>query len=109
MSNGRSAFQALTVEEYEAVSYIRYGFFRVIYIQNEYYDISFSIMFKFFSSFGFIYMLSSLIVISFFFFFQRELKKPAIGKEYFNRMNLEAIVTNYPYRKNLHKEDILKG
>lgn len=24
-------------------------------------------------------------------------------------MNLEAIVTNYPYRKNLPKEDIAKG
>ncbi|WVZ26568.1 hypothetical protein V8G54_005112 [Vigna mungo] len=54
--NGRSLYQALTVEEYEA----------------------------------------------------RELKKPAIGKEYFNHMNLEAIVTNYPYRKNLAKEDIVK-
>ncbi|KAK9272613.1 hypothetical protein L1049_002988 [Liquidambar formosana] len=38
----------------------------------------------------------------------RELKKPSIGKEYFNYMNLEAIVTNYPYRKNLPKEDIIK-
>lgn len=38
----------------------------------------------------------------------RDLKKPSIGKEYFNRMNLEAIVTNYPYRKNLPKEDIAK-
>ncbi|XP_057417744.1 dual specificity protein kinase YAK1 homolog isoform X2 [Lotus japonicus] len=38
----------------------------------------------------------------------RDLKKPAIGKEYFNHMNLEAIVTNYPYRKNLPKEDIVK-
>ncbi|KOM32070.1 hypothetical protein LR48_Vigan01g162600 [Vigna angularis] len=54
--NGRSLYQVLTVEEYEA----------------------------------------------------RELKKPAIGKEYFNHMNLEAIVTNYPYRKNLAKEDIVK-
>jgi len=40
---------------------------------------------------------------------QRDLKKPSIGKEYFNHMNLEAIVTNYPYRKNLPKEDIVKG
>ena len=40
---------------------------------------------------------------------QRELKKPLIGKEYFNHKNLEAIVTNYPYRKNLPKEDIIKG
>ncbi|KAE9614509.1 hypothetical protein Lal_00012119 [Lupinus albus] len=38
----------------------------------------------------------------------RDLKKPSIGKEYFSHMNLEAIVTNYPYRKNLPKEDILK-
>ncbi|KAK7262736.1 hypothetical protein RJT34_30316 [Clitoria ternatea] len=38
----------------------------------------------------------------------RELKKPTIGKEYFNHMNLEAIVVNYPYRKNLPKEDIVK-
>jgi hypothetical protein len=37
------------------------------------------------------------------------LKKPSIGKEYFKHMNLEAIVTNYPYRKNLPKEDIAKG
>ncbi|XP_027345337.1 dual specificity protein kinase YAK1 homolog isoform X2 [Abrus precatorius] len=54
--NGRSVYQALTVEEYEA----------------------------------------------------REMKKPSIGKEYFHHMNLEAIVTNYPYRKNLPKEDIVK-
>ncbi|CAL1412247.1 unnamed protein product [Linum trigynum] len=53
---GRTAYQALTIEEYEA----------------------------------------------------REMKKPAMGKEYFNRMNLEAIVTNYPYRKNLAQEDVLK-
>ncbi|CAL5368012.1 unnamed protein product [Camellia sinensis] len=38
----------------------------------------------------------------------RELKKPSIGKEYFNHMNLEAIVTKYPYRKNLLEEDIVK-
>ncbi|XP_065852226.1 dual specificity protein kinase YAK1 homolog [Euphorbia lathyris] len=38
----------------------------------------------------------------------RELKKPSIGKEYFHHMNLEAIVTNYPYRKNLPQEDIIK-
>ncbi|KAJ6858509.1 dual specificity protein kinase YAK1 [Populus alba x Populus x berolinensis] len=37
-----------------------------------------------------------------------ELKKPSIGKEYFHHMNLEAIVTNYPYRKNLPEEDIKK-
>ncbi|THG15358.1 hypothetical protein TEA_029022 [Camellia sinensis var. sinensis] len=40
--------------------------------------------------------------------FARELKKPSIGKEYFNHMNLEAIVTKYPYRKNLLEEDIVK-
>lgn len=38
----------------------------------------------------------------------RELKKPSLGKEYFNFMTLEAIVTNYPYRKNLPKEDVVK-
>ncbi|KAK9914736.1 hypothetical protein M0R45_038494 [Rubus argutus] len=38
----------------------------------------------------------------------RELKRPSIGKEYFNHMNLEEIVTNYPYRKNLAKEDMVK-
>ncbi|PSS11869.1 Serine/threonine-protein kinase yakA [Actinidia chinensis var. chinensis] len=38
----------------------------------------------------------------------REVKKPTIGKEYFNHMNLEAIVKNYPYRKNLPEEDIIK-
>uniref|UniRef100_A0A6N2LCF6 Protein kinase domain-containing protein n=1 Tax=Salix viminalis TaxID=40686 RepID=A0A6N2LCF6_SALVM len=38
----------------------------------------------------------------------RERKKPSIGKEYFHRMNLEAIVTNYPYRKNLPQEDVKK-
>ncbi|KAK8690067.1 hypothetical protein V6N13_088770 [Hibiscus sabdariffa] len=38
----------------------------------------------------------------------RELKKLVIGKEYFGHKNLEAIVTNYPYRKNLPKEDIIK-
>lgn len=32
-----------------------------------------------------------------------------VGKEYFNHMNLEAIVSKYPYRKNLPEEDILKG
>lgn len=55
-TNGRSAYQALTEEEYEA----------------------------------------------------REMKRPVIGKEYFNHKNLEAIVTNYPYRKNLPKEDVIK-
>ncbi|KAK4792154.1 hypothetical protein SAY86_022589 [Trapa natans] len=38
----------------------------------------------------------------------RELKKPNIGKEYFNHMNLDAIVKNYPYLKNLTNEDIIK-
>ncbi|XP_050226139.1 dual specificity protein kinase YAK1 homolog [Mercurialis annua] len=38
----------------------------------------------------------------------RESKKPSIGKEYFHHKNLEAIVTNYPYRKNLPQEDIIK-
>ncbi|KAM1407711.1 hypothetical protein ACFX2F_002253 [Malus domestica] len=38
----------------------------------------------------------------------RELKRPSIGKEYFNHMNLEEIVTSYPYRKNLPKEDMVK-
>lgn len=37
------------------------------------------------------------------------MKRPSIGKEYFNHMNLEEIVTNYPYRKNLAKEDMVKG
>ena len=41
--------------------------------------------------------------------FQREMKKPVIGKEYFNHKNLETIVTNYPYRKNLPEEDVMKG
>lgn len=38
----------------------------------------------------------------------REKKKPVIGKEYFNYMDLEGIVAAYPYRKNLSEEDILK-
>ncbi|XP_010528678.1 PREDICTED: serine/threonine-protein kinase ppk15 [Tarenaya hassleriana] len=38
----------------------------------------------------------------------REKKKPAIGKDYFNHKNLEAIVKSYPYRKNLLEEDIVK-
>lgn len=38
----------------------------------------------------------------------RESKKPSMGKEYFNHMNLEGIVRNYPYRKNLPEEDLLK-
>ncbi|KAL4557281.1 hypothetical protein LXL04_035454 [Taraxacum kok-saghyz] len=38
----------------------------------------------------------------------RESKKPVIGKEYFNNMNLEAIVKKYPYRKNLQDEDLAK-
>lgn len=55
-TSGRSAYQALTEEEYEA----------------------------------------------------RELKKPSVGKEYFNHMNLEAIVRKYPHRKNLQDEDLAK-
>lgn len=43
------------------------------------------------------------------FWIQRESKKPIIGKEYFNHMKLEAIVKNYPYRKGLSKEDVIKG
>jgi len=42
-------------------------------------------------------------------FKQREKKRPVIGKEYFNYMDLEGIVAAYPYRKNLSEEDILKG
>uniref|UniRef100_A0A803KST9 Protein kinase domain-containing protein n=1 Tax=Chenopodium quinoa TaxID=63459 RepID=A0A803KST9_CHEQI len=38
----------------------------------------------------------------------REKKKPMIGKEYFNYMNLEGIVVAYPYKKNLPEEDIIK-
>ncbi|XP_039030188.1 dual specificity protein kinase YAK1 homolog isoform X1 [Hibiscus syriacus] len=38
----------------------------------------------------------------------RELKKPLMGKEYFGYKNLEAVVRNYPYRKNLPEEDIIK-
>ncbi|KAF8376942.1 hypothetical protein HHK36_030313 [Tetracentron sinense] len=38
----------------------------------------------------------------------RELKKPLIGKEYFNHMNLEQIVTSYPYRKTLLHEEIVR-
>lgn len=38
----------------------------------------------------------------------REKKKPVIGKEYFNYMDLEGIVAAYPYRKNLAEEDIIK-
>lgn len=38
----------------------------------------------------------------------REKKKPIIGKEYFNYMNLEGIIAAYPYKKNLSEEDIIK-
>ncbi|RAL46307.1 hypothetical protein DM860_015300 [Cuscuta australis] len=38
----------------------------------------------------------------------RELKKPVTGKEYFNHMNLEAIVRKYPYKKNLLEEDVIR-
>ena len=56
-------------------------------------------------------MLSLILHASYFSasFFQRESKKPSIGKEYFNHMNLEAIVTKYPYRKNLSEEEFRKG
>lgn len=37
----------------------------------------------------------------------RELKKPLIGKEYFNHMKLEEIITSYPHRKNLSDEEIM--
>lgn len=102
--NGRSVYQTLTVEEYEAVSLICYSFFCSIFLQHEQCGIS-SIPFLFFGFFFEYYMfiVVSLVPV------QRELKKPSIGKEYFNQLNLEAIVTNYPYRKNLPKEDILKG
>ncbi|XP_074269863.1 dual specificity protein kinase YAK1 homolog isoform X3 [Silene latifolia] len=36
----------------------------------------------------------------------REKKKPLVGKEYFNYMDLEGIVAAYPYKKNLLEEDI---
>ncbi|KAK0577699.1 hypothetical protein LWI29_037221 [Acer saccharum] len=39
---------------------------------------------------------------------RHEMKKPLIAKEYFNQKTLEAIVTNYPYKKNLTKEDITR-
>ncbi|CAA0820121.1 yeast YAK1-related gene 1 [Striga hermonthica] len=38
----------------------------------------------------------------------RESKKPSIGKEYFNHMNLDAIVTKYPYKKDLAEEDVIR-
>ncbi|KAK9706756.1 hypothetical protein RND81_07G149900 [Saponaria officinalis] len=38
----------------------------------------------------------------------REKKKPLVGKEYFNYMDLEGIVAAYPYRKNLLEEDVNK-
>ncbi|KAL5724673.1 dual-specificity kinase [Ranunculus cassubicifolius] len=38
----------------------------------------------------------------------RELKKPLIGKEYFNHMKLEEIITSYPPRKNLSDEEIVR-
>ncbi|XP_049394201.1 dual specificity protein kinase YAK1 homolog isoform X1 [Solanum stenotomum] len=38
----------------------------------------------------------------------RESKKPVIGKEYFNHMNLEAIVRKYPYKKILREDEIIK-
>jgi len=41
--------------------------------------------------------------------FQREKKKPEIGKEYFNHKNLEEIVKSYPYKINLPEDDVVKG
>ncbi|KAL7100475.1 hypothetical protein ACP275_08G000200 [Erythranthe tilingii] len=38
----------------------------------------------------------------------RESKKPSIGKEYFHHMNLEEIITRYPYKKDLKEEEIVK-
>ncbi|KAJ0438138.1 putative protein kinase CMGC-DYRK-YAK family [Helianthus annuus] len=38
----------------------------------------------------------------------REMKKPPIGKEYFSHMNLEGIVTKYPYKKELKKEEVFR-
>lgn len=43
------------------------------------------------------------------FSFQKELKKPVIGKRYFNYVKLEDIVVNFPRRKSLPDEDISKG
>ncbi|KAF3795911.1 Dual specificity protein kinase [Nymphaea thermarum] len=36
----------------------------------------------------------------------RELKKPVIGKHYFNYVKLEDIIMNYPHRKNLSDSEI---
>ncbi|XP_076946170.1 dual specificity protein kinase YAK1 homolog [Bidens hawaiensis] len=36
------------------------------------------------------------------------MKKPSIGKEYFNHMNLEGIVKKYPYKKNLQEADLVR-
>lgn len=41
--------------------------------------------------------------------FQREKKKPEIGKEYFRHKNLEEIVKGYPYKMNLPEDDVVKG
>ncbi|PWA77126.1 YAK1-like protein [Artemisia annua] len=38
----------------------------------------------------------------------RERKKPTMGKEYYNHMNLESIVEKYPYKKNLQEDDLAK-
>ncbi|KAD4584138.1 hypothetical protein E3N88_21739 [Mikania micrantha] len=38
----------------------------------------------------------------------REMKKPSIGKEYFNHMNLEAIVKKYPYNKSLKDKELAR-
>ncbi|CAD5195550.1 dual specificity protein kinase YAK1 homolog isoform X1 [Musa acuminata AAA Group] len=38
----------------------------------------------------------------------RESKRPSIGKNYFNHVKLEDIIANYPYRKNLPEEEIIR-
>ncbi|KAM3381583.1 dual specificity protein kinase YAK1 isoform X2 [Capsicum galapagoense] len=38
----------------------------------------------------------------------RESKKPVIGKEYFNHMNLETIVRKYPYKKSMGEDEFIK-
>jgi len=106
--SGRSLYQALTVEEYESVSLVCYRF-QLLGLLSKMNNLA-SHQFFFFFSFWFLFLnITWLSTIIFLFPVQRELKKPSIGKEYFNHMNLEAIVTNYPYRKNLPNEDIVKG
>ena len=109
LTHVRSAYQALTEEEYEAVSCMCYCFGCVGSISKmNILDLLFKYGGHSFSSIiSFWHIIYSIVIC--FVSIQRELKKPSIGKEYFNHMNLEAIVTNYPYRKNLPKEDIVKG